>query len=158
MREPRFTKMEDRIMTKIIVDPGTSCWHWTGVLSHNEGYGIISMWENKKCVPRRAHRFAYVLFRGPIPKGLQIDHLCRVHDCVNPWHLEPVTSYENTRRGFVSEVQKAINVRRTHCKHGHALSGDNLYSYIGQKGFPIKGCRACRKVGDRKYKAKRRAR
>lgn len=70
------------------------CWLWLGSKS-SYGYGIYVL--NGKSIP--AHRYAYERFNGPIPKGLQIDHLCRVKNCVNPTHLEVVTQLENIRRG-----------------------------------------------------------
>ena len=69
------------------------CWLWTGGKSL-EGYGHFSV--NNRTVG--AHRFAYEQFHGPIPAGLQLDHLCRNPSCVKPDHLEPVTPAENQRR------------------------------------------------------------
>ncbi len=69
------------------------CWHWTGSRVHN-GYGLF--WIGGSNV--RAHRAMYELMVGPIPAGLDLDHLCRVRHCVNPEHLEPVTRAENLRR------------------------------------------------------------
>ena len=85
------------------------CHLWNAAVS-GKGYGVIQV-EGK---PLGAHRVAYEMYVGPIPDGLQIDHLCRVRSCVNPSHLEPVTSQENTRRGTVV---------RTHCPQGHEYSG-----------------------------------
>lgn len=74
-----------------------TCWRWTGSLIR--GYGHIGIREDDgKWHLRRAHRVAYELLVGPIPEGLTIDHLCNVKHCVNPAHLEPVTTQENTRR------------------------------------------------------------
>ena len=98
-----------------------SCWLWTGTLGPG-GYGRLRHSELRKSVA--AHRFAYELLVGPIPEGLQIDHLCRVHGCVNPAHLEPVTGKENQHRGFSFA---GINHRKTHCPRNHPLSGENLY-------------------------------
>lgn len=77
------------------------CWLWTAGKT-GMGYGAIDVldakgWRNKK---ELAHRFSYELHKGPIPKGLTIDHLCRTKACVNPLHLEAVTHRENTRRGL----------------------------------------------------------
>lgn len=47
-----------------------------------------------------AHRIAYECTRGIIPDGLQIDHLCCQKNCVNPFHMEPVTIAENQLRIF----------------------------------------------------------
>lgn len=94
--------------------PESGCWIWTGHISKN-GYG-----KTGKTV---AHRVVYSLLAGIIPKGKQLDHLCRVRCCVNPSHLEPVTQQENIARGFGLQ---AINARKTNCINGHELSGENL--------------------------------
>jgi len=75
------------------VEKTVSCWLWTA--STRRGYGQFVI--NNKPTP--AHRFAYEQLVGDIPRGLQLDHLCRVRNCVNPEHLEPVTSRENILRG-----------------------------------------------------------
>ena len=72
---------------------GLGCWPWTGTLD-GQGYPFL----NVDGVPRRAHRLSFEMHRGPIPSGLELDHLCRVRRCVNPEHLEPVTHAENMRR------------------------------------------------------------
>lgn len=75
---------------------GTPCWIWTA--SKNwDGYGQFR-WGGRQ---QLAHRVSYQILVGAIPPGLELDHLCRVRDCVNPAHLESVTSAENTRRGKV---------------------------------------------------------
>jgi hypothetical protein len=72
-----------------------SCWIYTGLVNEQTGYGHF----NRVGVPSLlVHRASYELFVGPIPDGLQIDHLCMVRTCVRPEHLEPVTAAENTRR------------------------------------------------------------
>lgn len=78
-----------------------TCWLWTGTLDV-KGYG--QFWDGR--VIARAPRFAYTFLVGPIPEGLTIDHLCRVVACVNPVHLEPVTSEENSRRMHVARGHK----------------------------------------------------
>ncbi len=71
----------------------TSCWNWHGAKT-SSGYGSIGhdgrIWST--------HRLAYELLISPIPRGLQIDHLCRNRLCCDPRHLEPVTLQENRRR------------------------------------------------------------
>lgn len=70
------------------------CWLWTGPLSHH-GYGVMHV---PPATSTPAYRYAYEVSVGPVPKGLELDHLCRVQACVNPSHLEPVTHQENMRR------------------------------------------------------------
>lgn len=86
----------------------TGCWLWSGS-SHSSGYGQFSVAAH----PERAHRHAYETLVGPVPDGLELDHLCRVRCCVNPAHLEPVTHAENLRRG------ESGMAKRTHCPKGH---------------------------------------
>ena len=76
------------------VDATGDCWEWTSSRTR-KGYGgfrAVSGWAS-------AHRWAYEHLVGPIPPGLQIDHLCRVRHCVNPDHMEPVTNQVNQLRG-----------------------------------------------------------
>ena len=94
------------------------CWIWRASCT-GEGYGQVT----KNGTTYLAHRFSYEYFVGPIPRGLQIDHLCRVRNCVRPSHLEAVTAYENNRR---SSSFTAKNMTKTHCHRGHRLSLDNL--------------------------------
>ena len=94
------------------------CWEWKAAKSH--GYG--SSWLNGKQI--RAHRISYELFKGEIPKGYEIDHLCRNKTCVNPDHLEAVTHRENLNRSPCTIY--TINSKKTHCPKGHELTGNNL--------------------------------
>lgn len=109
---------EDRFWAKVDKEGHAGCWIWTG--ARLSGYGMF--WEDGRT--RRAHRFAYELLVGGIPEGLVLDHLCRNPECVNPGHLEPVTQRENTMRG---EGFAPVNAAKTHCKHGHSLTEDNVY-------------------------------
>jgi hypothetical protein len=90
-----------------------------------------------------AHRVAWELMRGPIPRGMTIDHLCRMPLCVNPSHLEVVTLKENVLRGFGSP---AMNARKTHCLKGHPLTLDNVYLYRGSRS-----CRMCMRARFKRY-------
>jgi hypothetical protein len=96
----------------------SGCWQWNGFV-RADGYGDIGFTESRI----RAHRLGWLLLRGEIPEGMELDHLCRNHRCVNPAHLEPVTHKENLFRG---EGISAKYVKRTECSYGHPLSGDNL--------------------------------
>jgi hypothetical protein len=97
-----------------LVVKSDGCWLWLGSKSEH-GYGYSGLFGLKW-----AHRVAYRLCVGPIPEGLELDHLCRVPSCVNPEHLEPVTHRENVLRGI---NPWAANARKTHCPKGHPLDG-----------------------------------
>lgn len=115
------------------VDKSGPCWLWQRV-PNGDGYGVVRIGN----VQARAHRLAYFLLRGPIPPGLELDHLCRVRHCVNPDHLEPVTRRENLLRGI---NPFAINKRRTHCIHGHEYTPENT----GRHPSGNRQCRACKR-------------
>lgn len=112
------------------VNKTESCWLWTGGRI-SSGYGLTPK-------PPRvlAHRYAYELLVGPIPDGLQLDHLCRQRLCVNPAHLESVDNRTNTLR---SNSRSAINARAIHCPAGHPY--DLLNTYFNKKGHRF--CRTC---------------
>lgn len=105
------------------------CWIWTTATFGKEGYGAF--WFNGG--QRRAHRVAYAWLVGPIPDNLEIDHLCRVHSCVRPQHLEPVPPKINNHRGL---SPAALNLRKTHCPKGHPYDQTNTR-------FDNRGARVC---------------
>lgn len=136
-------RLPQQYWARVDINPETGCWNWAGS-TYRKGYGqfwLHDHWE-------RAHRLAYETLVAPIPDGLVIDHLCRVTNCVNPMHLEPVTGTENLRRGIQS-----FRVR-THCLSGlHELNEDNIVDHSDGR----KRCRACRLAAARKRYARRRA-
>lgn len=95
------------------------CWLWNKPLV-SEGYARF-YWGHSMGI--LAHRLAYGFWVGSIPANRQIDHLCRVRHCVNPDHLEVVTSRENTMRGMSFS---AVNARKTHCINGHPLNAAHV--------------------------------
>jgi hypothetical protein len=107
------------------------CWSWDRPTP--SGYGRFKIAEKMFY----AHRIAYELLVGPIPEGLQLDHLCRQRSCCNPTHLEPVTNRVNSLR---SNNVGAIHAAVTHCPAGHPYDDDNTYRYPDGR----RGCRACR--------------
>jgi len=126
-------KDQRRFDAKIKLDDATGCWLWTGS-DNGKGYGRFKY----QGVGYRAHRLAWTLAKGPIPDGLQIDHLCRVRGCVNPDHMEPVDNRTNTLRG---DTLPAANAAMTHCANGHELSGGNLSPYSTKMGY--RRCLTC---------------
>ena len=100
------------------------CHLWTASCFQN-GYGkfFVGSRSDDTRRMRYAHQVGYELARGPIPPGLEPDHLCRVRRCVNDAHLEPVTHAENLRRG---EGFAGVNAAKTHCPQEHPYSGENL--------------------------------
>lgn len=115
---------------------GTPCWEWLGGIMTG---GYAEFWTGgSRGVAKmvRAHRWAYEHFVGPIPEGLDIDHLCRHAWCVNPEHLEPVTDVVNIYRGISPQ---AINAGKLFCKRGHPLTGENVL----WSGDNHRRCRIC---------------
>lgn len=131
----------ERFIAKVQFDD-SGCWLWTAQTSL-DGYGKIQMGKRAGY----AHRVSYELLVGPIPEGLQLDHLCRVRSCVNPDHLEPVTLAENVRRGKWGQ--------RSHCDEGHELTEDNVYRSPSRPN--IRECRKCKSSRDRQTYLRRKA-
>lgn len=128
--------LPERITEKFVPDVTSGCWLWTAANNGSLGYGIIN-WQGRN---RGAHIVVYELLVGPIPDGLELDHLCRTPACVNPAHLEPVTHAENVRRGLAGPVRAAQQLAKTHCPQGHEYSSENTYSYPGRAGRHCKSC------------------
>ena len=136
-------QLEDRIEDKILPEPNTGCWLWTGYLTR--GYGRIRVGKQTKL----AHRYLYEMIRGDIPSGLELDHLCRTTSCVNPHHLEAVTHAENIKRGEACKHWAERQLSKTHCPSGHEYSAENTKIYIDSKGRKGRYCRKCSNIRSR---------
>ena len=126
-----------RFWSKLRADPD-GCWRWIADLNRT-GYGYFWSGGSRPVAKMvMAHRWLWERLHGPVPSGLEIDHLCRVSSCCNPLHLEPVTHSENVRRGSGAAAQRAL----THCKHGHEFTPKNTYL---KPPTGYRGCRNCRR-------------
>ena len=121
------------------------CWIWTGSKVRN-GYGQWRRNRRTDRSPRLTHKETYEIFVGPVPEELELDHLCRVHDCCNPQHLEAVTRQENSIRGDRFKL-------KTHCSQGHEYTKENTYTF--KRGpYVSRDCRTCRAARVRKFESK----
>lgn len=131
--EKRMARFENDIH----MIPEAGCWIWT----RNEtkgGYGLID-WQGK---PTTAHRAIYKMLVGDVPKGTDLDHLCRVRCCVNPFHLEPVSRSVNLRRGFEARG----------CKNGHPFSEDGFSLVRRANGTVERRCKICHRERNKNAK------
>lgn len=143
MRNPKGTPTLNRIMSRVVKNAETGCWLWTGGRSGD--YAVINIDHRT----HRVHRWLYEHRHGPIPEGMDLDHLCRVRACVNPDHVEPVTRQENLLRG---QTIPARNAAKSHCPQGHAFTPEN--TYVTRLGGRI--CRACNALHHQKYRRSKR--
>jgi hypothetical protein len=125
-----------------LVSGERGCLLWTGAKSprRDDGYGVVG-YQGKQVL---VHRLLYEHFVGPVPEGKVLDHFqCDTPSCANWAHVRPETSAGNVLRG---RGPSAINARKTHCKNGHPLSGDNLVMRKNGR----RGCRSCERVTEAK--------
>jgi hypothetical protein len=146
------SRLPERFWSKVRVSQ-CGCWLWTAYVTPS-GYGRYQL---RKSVPRIAHRVAFEALIGPVPAGLDLDHLCRVRSCCNPRHLEPVTRSENTRRGLTPEMMRAKHAAVTHCPARHPYDETNTYRPPATRSGVIRHCRACKRDKKRLRRARLRA-
>lgn len=131
-----------RLLDRVEIMGPMACWIYP---TRNEsGYGVIGL-PGRGGGTAKAHRLAYEHVVGPIPEGMDLDHLCRVRACCNPAHLAPVDRSTNNLRGL-------RHSRQENCKQGHPLSGENLRQTDRQRV-----CRTCERQRSRTYQQKKRA-
>ncbi|AEJ93146.1 HNH endonuclease [Mycobacterium phage Firehouse51] len=130
---------EYRLLRRCEVDEN-GCWLWQGPLNP-AGYGsTIRAW-HKGWLP---HRLAFTVMVGPIIGDNQIDHLCRVRNCINPKHLEQVTQAENLRRQGAAV---------THCPRNHEYTPENTY----KSSDGLRRCRECGRIRSRERARRKKA-
>jgi hypothetical protein len=138
-------KILANIVEQVHPDLDTPCWIWTRFINH-DGYGVV-WW---RTTLYQLKRVSYTNFVGPIPEGMEIDHLCKVRACGQPAHLQPVLHLENFAR---SDNVSAFVARTGMCQRGHLMEGDNIK--IQGNGHRV--CRTCRNISKRDYSARNRA-
>lgn len=132
----------DRFMIYVSPEPNSGCWVWMAEINWL-GYGQFM--RSGRVGSAQAHRTSYELFRGPIPDGLHIDHLCRNRWCVNPHHLEAVTHHENS-------IVRTVNRFHVAHRNGTCLKGHKVTEPYGGQ-WRCKICRvATRKAREQKKK------
>lgn len=123
-----FTSVQDRFWSKVNRTDG--CWSWTAGTYQGYGRFRIGSVGSRNML---AHRVAWEWARGPVPAGMELDHLCRNRACVRPEHLEPVAPDVNKRR----QVPNNGKAARTSCKRGHEYTPENT------RRHPVRGNRIC---------------
>ena len=124
------------------VDQSNDHWLWTGAKGGStKTYGVFTVVFDGERKTRMAHVWSYLYYVGDIPDGYEVDHKCKVRLCVNPKHLEAVTSQENNSRK-----------RKKMCKNGHELNDENVYR---KRDGTIHGCKICRRNAFIKWKESR---
>lgn len=125
----------------------TPCWVWlAGLRSYEPGKRYGSFRVNGRTV--YSHKFSYETYRGKVPSGLVLDHLCRNTLCANPHHLEVVTNQKNILRGLGLAAQ---NASKTECPQGHRY--DKTNTLVAKNGRRY--CRVCGRAQQRRYYAER---
>lgn len=137
-----------RLMRRTVYE-ANGCLTWHGKRDA-QGYGRIEVRTGPgEGRTAQTHRVAYEALVGPIPDGLQLDHLCRNTGCWRPDHLEPVTCRENLLRG---NTFQARNASKTQCVNGHPFTDENTI-----KRKTGRGCRACQRKHLADHRARQRA-
>ncbi|MFO0253725.1 MAG: HNH endonuclease signature motif containing protein [Betaproteobacteria bacterium] len=140
--------LKERIEAGVVVD-GAGCWRWQRA-KNGDGYGIMTVYEGS---PRKkktigVHRVAYREWVGPVPLGMVLDHLCRVRDCANPKHLEPVRPGENTLRG-----RSPIVLQRLEPTYACGHPKDAQHTYVNPKTGK-RNCKPCQRAAKKRWSVK----
>lgn len=140
--------LPEAFLQRVLPEPMSGCWLWTANCD-SHGYGRYCSGGGQT----QAHIVSYEDENGPVPDGLELDHLCRVRCCVNVKHLEAVTHAENCRRGIAPAVSKTFFGLRIHCHKGHELTPENT-TFLKLNGNGVaRRCRTCSRANMLRYRA-----
>jgi hypothetical protein len=144
-------RLRDMFWDKVAIPDGDAgCWLWVASKNGRHGYGkwTITGYDPARDVTVRAHRLSYAIVYDDCPPDLELDHTCRVRNCVNPLHLEPKTGAANSLASPYTMM--SINLAKTHCPWGHPYSPENTRINRGERI-----CRECHKAKCRRWRAAR---
>ena len=144
-----FEKIQVEQVSALVDSP---CWIWIGCRSRN-GYGQFKA-DARRSFTRKIgpHIFAYEYFIGPVPDGFDVHHRCYNRACCSPLHIDVISHRDNMVDGNASTLA-SVNARKTHCKYGHPLTGDNMQ--VTSQGSRL--CRTCNARRQREFQERRRA-
>lgn len=132
-------KISKRLLKRRVVN-GSCCWFFTGPSGGIKHEICIN---GKNRVVSRVSAWLFLDFDLDDPS--LICHKCRSQGlCWNPEHIYIGNTSTNTKDAIRDGTFKNPNTNKTHCKHGHELSGSNLYTYTDKAGKHHRWCRACR--------------
>lgn len=132
LTDTQISKIKEKIQLRSSIDEQTGCWVWEGALTR--GYGMMGVPLTRKT--RNAHVLSYLAWYGFPGEGLTLDHeVCDRTNCVNPDHLVPKPTWDNTKRSDSNPF--AVKSKATHCIHGHEFTEENTYIH------PTRGTRHC---------------
>jgi hypothetical protein len=145
--KPALDKLAARSIEIPCLTKGLHPLCWITLKTQNKGYSTVGI-RGKDVL---GHRVAFEELRGPIPEGLDTDHLCRVRACWNPWHIDPVPRTVNIVRGDGPRVTRERLAALTHCTKGHEYTPENTYR---APGTGQRGCKTCRVQNTRDWRAR----
>lgn len=133
------------------VDKSGECWQWRGSICAS-GYGNgVPMSLIRKYNTKRIHRVSLLLSGVDVPRGMDVDHMCRNRACVNPNHLRVVTRLVNSTENNLGPA--ALNKVKRQCKWGHEFNEQNTIVRI-YLGRPRRECRICKNLWHMKNRRK----
>ncbi len=147
--------MEERFWAKVLRSADSECWGWTAATV--QGYGVIGL-SHRGTGNMLAHRYSYLIHKGPIPDGMEVCHTCDNPPCCNPAHLFLGSHTDNMDDAYakgrlLTPPFAILNLSKTHCVNGHAYTADNTGVTREKNGRTSRRCRTCSREQMRQYRA-----